>query len=81
MAERLPLKYRDEPHRGALEAIMRSLGEHIEGQYLPELVAVAGVARHRCNEYLGVLVHAKEVIKTSHKGVLFQLNPDRYPSR
>ncbi|KAG0355666.1 hypothetical protein BG005_005399 [Podila minutissima] len=81
MADRLPLKYRDEPHRGALEAIMRSLGEHIEGQYLPELVAVAGVARHRCNEYLGVLVHAKEVIKTSHKGVLFQLNPDRYPSR
>ncbi|KAF8982087.1 hypothetical protein BGZ52_002208 [Haplosporangium bisporale] len=81
MAERLPLKYRDEPHRGALEAIMRSLAEHIEGQYLPELVAVAGVARHRCNEYLGVLVHAKEVIKTSNKGVLFSLNPERYPSR
>ncbi|KAG0357280.1 hypothetical protein BG005_003767, partial [Podila minutissima] len=80
MAERLPLKYRDEPHCGALEAIMWSLGEHIEGQYLPELVAVVGVVRHRCNEYLGVLVHAKEVIKTSHKGVLFQLNPDRYPS-
>ncbi|KAG0342773.1 hypothetical protein BG004_005592 [Podila humilis] len=81
VAEKLPLKYRDEPHRGSLEAIMRSLAEHIEGQYLPELVAVAGVARHRCNEYLGVLVHAKEVIKTNHKGVLFALNPDRYPSR
>ncbi|KAG0266585.1 hypothetical protein BG011_001774 [Mortierella polycephala] len=81
MADRLPLKYRDEPHRGPIEAIMRSLAENIEGQQLPELVPVAGVARHRCNEYLGVLVHAKEVIKTNHKGVLFSLNPDRYPSR
>ncbi|KAF9420075.1 DASH complex subunit dam1 [Podila epigama] len=83
MAERLPLKYRDEPHRSALEAIMRSLAEHSEGQYLPDLVAAVGmgVARHRCNEYLGVLVHAKEVVKTSNKGVLFSLNPDRYPRR
>ncbi|KAG0345638.1 hypothetical protein BGZ54_005520, partial [Gamsiella multidivaricata] len=30
MAERLPLRYRDEPHRGPIEAIMRSLAEHIE---------------------------------------------------
>ncbi|KAI1317967.1 hypothetical protein EDD11_007489 [Mortierella claussenii] len=81
MAERLPLKYRDEPHRGPIEAIMRSLSDHIEGQTLPELVAVAGVARHRCNDYLGVLIHAKEVIRTNQKGVLFSLNPDRYPSR
>ncbi|KAF9953886.1 hypothetical protein BGZ70_000070 [Mortierella alpina] len=81
VADRLPLKYRDEPHRAPIEAIMRSLADNIEGQYLPDLVAVAGVARHRCNEYLGVLIHAKEVIKTSNKGVLFSLNPDRYPSR
>ncbi|KAG0314204.1 hypothetical protein BGZ97_009532 [Linnemannia gamsii] len=81
MAERLPLRYRDEPHRAPIEAIMRSLAENIEGQTLPDLVAVAGVARHRCNEYLGVLIHAKEVIKTSQKGVVFSLNPDRYPSR
>lgn len=81
MAERLPLRYRDEPHRAPIEAIMRSLSENIEGRTLPELVAVAGVARHRCNEYLGVLIHAKEVIKTSQKGVVFSLNPDRYPSR
>ncbi|KAF9921677.1 hypothetical protein FBU30_008272 [Linnemannia zychae] len=81
MAERLPLRYRDEPHRAPIEAIMRSLAENIEGQTLPDLVAVAGVARHRCNEYLGVLIHAKEVIKTSHKGIVFSLNPDRYPSR
>jgi hypothetical protein len=60
---------------------MRSLAEHIDGQSLPELVAVAGVARHRCNDYLGVLTHAKEVIKTNQKGVVFTLNPDRYPSR
>ncbi|KAF9088332.1 hypothetical protein BGX23_007433 [Mortierella sp. AD031] len=81
MADRLPLRYRDEPHRAPIEAIMRSLAENIEGQTLPDLVAVAGVARHRCNEYLGVLVHAKEVVKTSQKGVVFSLNPDRYPSR
>ncbi|KAK3838535.1 MAG: hypothetical protein JOS17DRAFT_730427 [Linnemannia elongata] len=81
MAERLPLRYRDEPHRAPIEAIMRSLSENIEGRTLPDLVAVAGVARHRCNEYLGVLIHAKEVIKTSQKGVVFSLNPDRYPSR
>ncbi|KAF9130357.1 hypothetical protein BGW39_003151 [Mortierella sp. 14UC] len=81
MAERLPLRYRDEPHRAPIEAIMRTLAENIEGQTLPDLVAVAGVARHRCNEYLGVLIHAKEVIKTSQKGVVFSLNPDRYPSR
>ena len=70
-----------QPHRGPIEAIMRSLSENIEGRTLPDLVAVAGVARHRCNEYLGVLIHAKEVIKTSQKGVVFSLNPDRYPSR
>ncbi|KAG0270194.1 hypothetical protein BGZ95_001781 [Linnemannia exigua] len=81
MAERLPLRYRDEPHRAPIEAIMRTLAENIEGQTLPDLVAVAGVARHRCNEYLGILIHAKEVIKTSQKGVVFSLNPDRYPSR
>ncbi|KAF9346841.1 hypothetical protein BGX26_001656 [Mortierella sp. AD094] len=81
MAERLPLRYRDEPHRGPIEAIMRSLSDHIEGQTLPELVAVANVARHRCNEYLGVLIHAKEIVRTNQKGVLFSLNPDRYPSR
>ncbi|KAF9112511.1 hypothetical protein BGX27_003268 [Mortierella sp. AM989] len=82
MAERLPLRYRDEPHRAPIEAIMRSLSEHIEGQPLPELVAVTGTARHRCNEYLGVLIHAKEVVRNNQKGgVMFSLNPDRYPSR
>lgn len=60
---------------------MRSLAEHVEGQTLPELVAIAGVIRHRCNEYLSVLVQAKEVVKSNQKGVVFLLNPDRYPSR
>ncbi|KAF9169966.1 hypothetical protein BGX21_000278, partial [Mortierella sp. AD011] len=69
------------PHRGPIEAIMRSLSDHIEGQTLPELVSVTSVARHRCNEYLSVLINAKEIVKTNQKGVLFTLNPDRYPSR
>ncbi|KAG0298238.1 hypothetical protein BGZ98_000267 [Dissophora globulifera] len=81
MADRLPLRYRDEPHRTPIETIMRSLSEHIEGQGLPELAAVSNVPRHRCNEYLGVLIHAKEVIRNNQKGVLFSLNPERYPSR
>ncbi|KAG0228407.1 hypothetical protein BGX31_006576 [Mortierella sp. GBA43] len=81
MVERLPLRYREEVHRVPIEAIMQSLSEHVDGQTLPELVAVANVVRHRCNEYLGVLVHAKEVVKSNQKGVAFKLNPDRYPSR
>ncbi|KAF9584389.1 hypothetical protein BGW38_006637 [Lunasporangiospora selenospora] len=82
MADRLPIKYRDEPHRTPIEAIMRTLAENIEGLYLPEVVPVTNVPRHRCNEYLSVLSHAKEVVKSSgQKGVLFALNPDRYPSR
>ncbi|KAF9985532.1 hypothetical protein BGZ65_010622 [Modicella reniformis] len=81
MVERLPLRYREEAHRVPIEGIMRSLSEHIDGQTLPELVAVAGVQRHRCNEYLGVLVHAKEIVRTNQKGVVFTLDPDRYPSR
>jgi len=60
---------------------MRSLGEHMEGQQLPDLVAVAGVARHKCNDYLNLLVQVKEIIKTTNKGIVFSLNPDRYPSR
>ncbi|KAF9916797.1 hypothetical protein BX616_002793 [Lobosporangium transversale] len=81
MIERLPLRYRNEPHRGFIETIMRSLSEHIEGQTLPELVALTNLVRHRCNEYLGVLIHAKEVVRNNQKGVVFSLNPDRYPSR
>ncbi|KAF9432785.1 hypothetical protein BGZ76_010321 [Entomortierella beljakovae] len=81
MAERLPLIYRDGPHRGPIEAIMHSLSENIEGQALSDLAAVTGVPKHKCNEYLGVLIHAKEIVRSNQKGVSFALNPDRYPSR
>ncbi|KAK3825888.1 MAG: hypothetical protein J3Q66DRAFT_384988 [Benniella sp.] len=79
--DRLPLRYREEPYRGPIEAIMQSLSEHADGQTLPELVAVTGGPRHKCNEYLKLLIDAKEVAKSNQKGVVFMLNPDRYPGR
>ncbi|KAG0047683.1 hypothetical protein BGZ83_007308 [Gryganskiella cystojenkinii] len=81
VAEKLPLRYREEPHSGPIEAIMRSLGDNMEGQQLPDLVSVAGVARHKCNDYLQLLVQAKEIVRTNNKGIVYTLNPARYPSR
>ncbi|KAG0267846.1 DASH complex subunit dam1 [Actinomortierella ambigua] len=80
MLDRLPLKYREEPHRSVLVAIMASLEEHEQGQALPDLTAVSGVTRQRCNEYLGVLIQAREVSRSNQRGVAFVLNPDRYPT-
>ncbi|KAG0238267.1 hypothetical protein BGW42_006547 [Actinomortierella wolfii] len=80
MLDRLPLKYREEPHRSVLVAIMASLEANEQGQSLPELTAVSGVTRQRCNEYIGVLIQAKEVARSNQRGVSFILNPDRYPT-
>ncbi|KAF9970235.1 DASH complex subunit dam1 [Actinomortierella ambigua] len=80
MLDRLPLKYREEPHRSVLGLIMTSLEEHEQGRTLPELTAASGVSRQRCNEYLGVLIQAKEVARSNQRGVVFVLNPDRYPT-
>lgn len=60
---------------------MRSLGENMEGLQLPDLVHVAGVARHKCNDYLQLLVQSKEIVRNNSKGIVYTLNPARYPSR
>ncbi|KAJ1660528.1 DASH complex subunit dam1 [Dispira simplex] len=77
----LPGKFRDPPHRGYTETILKCLFKTRDGLYLHELIREVGISKIRAVEYLNGLASAGHVVKLSRKGLLFMLNPQRYPKK
>ncbi|KAJ1963158.1 DASH complex subunit dam1 [Dispira parvispora] len=77
----LPVKFRDPPHRGYTEATLKCLFKTRDGLYLHELIREVGISKIRAVEYLNGLATAGHVVKLSRKGLLFMLNPQKYPKK
>ncbi|KAJ2356731.1 DASH complex subunit dam1 [Coemansia erecta] len=76
----LAARFRDQPHKNAIEQILKELNLNRDGMYVHEIVRdVGNLTRSKCMDYMNALVHTEAVIRINKKGHLFYLDPEKYP--
>ncbi|KAJ1919886.1 DASH complex subunit dam1 [Mycoemilia scoparia] len=78
----LPTRYRGQPHKGAIELILKELHANQDGMYLHEVMRdVRGnLTRSKCTEYLNMLTREGHIVRMSKKGHLFLLKRENSPN-
>ncbi|KAJ2723209.1 DASH complex subunit dam1 [Coemansia sp. Benny D115] len=77
----LPARFRDQPHKGLIEMVLKELNMNREGMYVHEIVrdVGTGLTRNKCMDYMNALVYTESVIRVNKKGHLFYLDPEKFP--
>jgi len=77
----LPLEYREKPqHRREMELVLYELRTHPIGLHVTELARLQPtLPSNRINLALLALVKAKQCIRSNNNGVLYKLDPTKYP--
>ncbi|KAJ2831103.1 DASH complex subunit dam1 [Coemansia furcata] len=77
----LPSRFKDQPHKGAIELILKELSMNREGLYAHEILrdVGGGLTRSRCTDYMNALVQTDAVKRVNKKGHLFFLDPEQFP--
>ncbi|KAJ2785113.1 DASH complex subunit dam1 [Coemansia javaensis] len=80
ITELLPARFNDQPHKSAIEQILKELNLNRDGMYVHEIVRdVGGLTRSKCMDYMNALVHTEAVVRINKKGHLFFLDPEKFP--
>ncbi|KAK9764649.1 DASH complex subunit dam1 [Basidiobolus ranarum] len=75
----LPDRYREQNHRKNIEAILKLLRKSSDGVYLQDIIKFTDTPKNWCNIYLNMLCNEKHLEKISKKGLLYRLDPVKYP--
>ncbi|KAJ2878919.1 DASH complex subunit dam1 [Coemansia asiatica] len=77
----LPSRFKDQPHKGMIEQILKELNLNRDGMYAHEIVrdVGGGLNRSKCMDYMNALVHTEAVVRVNKKGHLFYLDPEKFP--
>lgn len=76
----LPSKYRHPPHAEVLRSVLSLFAECPQSSLsVQEVVRRSGAPKHRCIEYLNVLVSTAHLLQTHRRGIHYRLNPARHP--
>ncbi|KAJ1879103.1 DASH complex subunit dam1 [Coemansia sp. RSA 1722] len=77
----LPSRFKDQPHKGVIELILKELNLNRDGMYAHEIVrdVGGGLNRNKCMDYMNALVHTESVVRVNKKGHLFYLDPEKFP--
>ncbi|KAK9896433.1 hypothetical protein P389DRAFT_180216 [Cystobasidium minutum MCA 4210] len=78
----MPIDFREkQPQRNDAETVIGALRTHPDGLHMQELVKMYPlIPQHRINDCLLALVRAKHAIKVTSKGLLYRLDPMKYPA-
>ncbi|KAJ1720738.1 DASH complex subunit dam1 [Coemansia erecta] len=81
ITDMLPSRFKDQPHKGVIEQILKELNLNRDGMYAHEIVKDVGngLTRNKCADYMNALVHTEAVVRVNKKGHLFYLNPEQFP--
>lgn len=63
----IPPKYQIPPHKTIIENILKFLLDHKKGKYAEEIVTFCSISRHKCTEYLTVLVKSDILLRVNNK--------------
>ncbi|KAJ2896270.1 DASH complex subunit dam1 [Coemansia aciculifera] len=77
----LPSRFKDQPHKGVIEQILKELNLNREGLYAHEILrdVGGGLTRNKCTDYMNALVQTDAVKRVNKKGHLFFLDPEQFP--
>ncbi|KAJ2752650.1 DASH complex subunit dam1 [Coemansia aciculifera] len=77
----LPSRFKDQPHKGVIEQILKELSMNREGLYAHEILrdVGGGLTRNKCTDYMNALVQTDAVKRVNKKGHLFFLDPEQFP--
>ncbi|KAJ2556497.1 DASH complex subunit dam1 [Coemansia sp. RSA 1694] len=77
----LPSRFKDQPHKGVIEQILKELNMNREGLYAHEILrdVGGGLTRNKCADYMNALVQTDAVKRVNKKGHLFFLDPEQFP--
>ncbi|KAI8149264.1 hypothetical protein BJV82DRAFT_587317 [Fennellomyces sp. T-0311] len=80
----LPRQFREDTDSiNYMKKVLKTLRRQPDGYTLGNLAKTAEIPQHKATECLKELIHSKHVLKQALKGQLtmYQLNPNRYPSK
>ncbi|KAJ1914198.1 DASH complex subunit dam1 [Tieghemiomyces parasiticus] len=75
----IPKKFHEQPHKGHVDTIVKIMFKQKDGVYLHDVIREASLSRTRATEYLNLLVNSGHASVLSKKGLLYVLDPQRYP--
>jgi hypothetical protein len=78
IASNVPLAIRDPSNLSEIELLVKVLVDHPHGEYLNVIYSQCQLDKHRTMQWLNLLVRTGDIVKVSRKGLLYQLNPEKY---